>query len=419
MGILFKNTANILKNFLFGADEIYLGTESPGNKVLKSLDVPEALPTMFKNVGGFMELATPYKRPLSTEVNFNSSGIIGEVDLPIYDTFTIDAATVIKANRKNTWEVIFSCNTVPSNISSPESYMTVTGSILTGYANLNKITFELEYNSVGVLKVITTITQWPGANTDPMPPSVIVNMQFNQNSDLVANPILLNTSKHGLLVEPNVINPSDATWNDLTGGNYSLQTGNNATAASRSYVQVDIDPTVLANLTNKITIIARFRKRATTTTPTSEFQIFGNSKTGTTGFNFSILFGSNRPEFHIGSERVRGATDSMDVVDAPVNDSWHCVALVYDGSTGFANTYYKSSDRSIAFANIGLVNAVNATMNTHSLYKEATFELNRVPSPTTEGVTATPQIQEDRDVLIVRAEALTALEVETIMNTID
>lgn len=305
-------------------------------------------------------------------------------------------------------------------------WLIVTGTYLVGADNRNIITatyyFDVEIDSVWFSKVVVAdIKGIPNGNMDATIPDIAkaVDLQFNDNSDLSENPNLNNDSIYNELIEAEVLNPSDAIWNDLTGGNYSLQTGNDSDSALRSYVHVNVDPNVLKNVTNqKITIIARFRKRASSTTPTSEFQIFGNSKTGTKGFNFSILFGDGRPQFYVGSVRVRPSTNTMPVIDDPLNDSWHCVALTYDGT--LANTYYKSSDRSVAFSNIGLVNVNDSTLNANELYKDATFELNRVPSSVTEGNTSAVQIEEDRDVTKVWfGKCLTSAEVEAEFNIID
>ena len=127
------------------------------------------------NLNGLATIATVYRITETSIIDFRTSGQRLDDSNPIYDTFTIPDTYLLKTNLLNKWDIFFSCNTVPAIISSPAAWLTITGTILTGYANLNRITFLLDqvYNAttdIFELKVICNITQAEGANADPEPP---------------------------------------------------------------------------------------------------------------------------------------------------------------------------------------------------------------------------------------------------------
>lgn len=183
MGVKLLNTSNATVQELAG-DKIRLGdtaeTELQTETQVKQYvlqEIPLTDTTQLDTIFGLMSLKTKYKRPSGSEINFTTSGLFGTPILPIYDTFTINEASLTDANRKNEWEMFFSCETIPAIISSPSSYMDITGSILTGYESLNRITFVLDYvynetTDVNELKVIVNIYQQINANEDPNPPVV-------------------------------------------------------------------------------------------------------------------------------------------------------------------------------------------------------------------------------------------------------
>jgi hypothetical protein len=131
-------------------------------------NVAEPQPAQIElNAQGFYEIRTIFKELTGSVVNFTTSAIMGAIDSPIYDTFTI-SPTPTSAQWENKVKMLFSCDSVPSIISSPPAYLTVTGSILTGYSNLNLLEFVVDYKG----DVNLTITQLADANEDPNPPVV-------------------------------------------------------------------------------------------------------------------------------------------------------------------------------------------------------------------------------------------------------
>jgi hypothetical protein len=132
------------------------------------IGIPAQSDQFTTNEENITSLATIYIKPELPIVDFSTSGLKGDVDLPVYDSFSIIG--VVKGNRKNQWELIASFESVPTIISSPDDYLDITGTILVGYENLNRLHFLLDYNDSGVLKVFLTITQMPDANQDPDPP---------------------------------------------------------------------------------------------------------------------------------------------------------------------------------------------------------------------------------------------------------
>jgi hypothetical protein len=119
------------------------------------------------NAQGFYEIRTIYKELTGSVVSFTTSAIMGAIDAPVYDTFTI-SPTPTSAQWENKVKMLFSCAEVPSIISSPPAYLNITGTILTGYENLNLLEFVVDYKG----DVNLTITQLADANEDPEPPVV-------------------------------------------------------------------------------------------------------------------------------------------------------------------------------------------------------------------------------------------------------
>ena len=137
---------------------------------------------------GIATIKSILDRPSTTVINFLTSATIGSPVLPIYDTFSFNESSLIDSNRFNKWIFYFSCNTEPTVTSSPASYVVKTGTILTGYANLNEITIELKYNTSGILKAYMNIVQMASANLDPDPPlSVTETSGFNLLFDVNRN----------------------------------------------------------------------------------------------------------------------------------------------------------------------------------------------------------------------------------------
>jgi hypothetical protein len=145
--------------------------------------VPTANPDMLSIVNGLVSVKSIYRRPNIPNIDFSTSALLGSPSLPIYDTFTIVGSSVNNSNWKNQWEMFFSCVEIPSIISNPESYMDITGTILTGYSNLNRLSFEVEY-VLNQIKLIINIAQISNGNLDLNAPNIAkLHYRFEETSN--------------------------------------------------------------------------------------------------------------------------------------------------------------------------------------------------------------------------------------------
>jgi hypothetical protein len=182
-----EDTENKVTDFSV-VDDVKFPTTQAVEKYLDA-EVPEPNENQIIESGGIATIKTIFDRPSGVDVNFVINAIKGSPILPIYDNFTINESSLIDQNIFNKWVFYFSCNTEPAITSSPASYVTKTGTILTGYENLNKIELTLDYNVSGVLKVFMVITQMVDANLDPSPPisgdpDFIAFYNFEETEDL-------------------------------------------------------------------------------------------------------------------------------------------------------------------------------------------------------------------------------------------
>jgi hypothetical protein len=214
-----------------------------------AIEIPTQSDQFTTSLTNVTSLATIYLRPETANIDFGTSGILGKPDLPIYDSFSIDGASVTNLNWKNKWEMFFSCDTVPTNISRPASYLSITGTILTGYANLNRLSFELDYvynatTDVNELKVLLSIEQQEGANEDPDPPiagdpTLLIQLNMLEVGTIDTNPFsLVDSSTYDLqnvIIENGGVAPTTARVSTDQG--YSFVT------ATRGHIK--IDPTEL------------------------------------------------------------------------------------------------------------------------------------------------------------------------------
>jgi hypothetical protein len=158
VGTLFRNIVNFAYN-IYG-------------------DIPEQS-EQFNTVAGITYLSDVSRKYTTSVIDFTYNGHYGTTVLPIYDSFTFNEASIIQGNKNKKVEMFLSCDTVPSIISSPPAFLAgnITGTILTGYANLNLLSFELKmvYNETTDIfepKVLLTITQGANANEDPESPTI-------------------------------------------------------------------------------------------------------------------------------------------------------------------------------------------------------------------------------------------------------
>jgi hypothetical protein len=112
MGILFKRISDALKNMSWDFDDIYLGAETPGNKVLKTDQVPGINTSqVLLNELGKADIKTVYDYKTNPNIDFILSNIHGEETDPIYNLLTV---TKDEANHKNNVLAIHSSPIIPS-----------------------------------------------------------------------------------------------------------------------------------------------------------------------------------------------------------------------------------------------------------------------------------------------------------------
>lgn len=171
-------------------------------KQLKDSDVLEPdLDQFIEGSDGRYRISKLHVTPPSAIVDFTTWGKKGTTVLPVYDTFSFNEASIIEANadQLKTWVIVGSFNAVPAIISSPPAFLNITGSILTGYANLNRLVFELVMINA-VPKVNLVITQWANGNADPNPPVAVdpdLLAFYEMNEDVADYNTLFDSSSYG------------------------------------------------------------------------------------------------------------------------------------------------------------------------------------------------------------------------------
>jgi hypothetical protein len=168
-------------------------------------DIPEQS-DQFNTDAEITYLSDVSRKYTTSQIDFTYNGHYGTTISPIYDSFTFSEASIIQGNKNKKAEMFLSADTVPSIISSPPLFLAgnITGTILTGYANLNKLEFELKmvYNETTDVfepKVLLTITQGANANEDPESPSIsdetlVIHYSFEESSSLDT---IIDSSQYG------------------------------------------------------------------------------------------------------------------------------------------------------------------------------------------------------------------------------
>jgi len=130
---------------------------------------------------------------------------------------------------------------------------------------------------------------------------------------------------------------SDATYLNLTGGNYALQLSNNSTAASRSTIRITTNAE-LAAITNQFTIYTRMR-RPTSPLSTGSVGILTNQVPAKAGINLRTL-SSGQLELYLNANTANGGYVSGNRGRSngttgliPIDGNWYKVAVTYDGTS--------------------------------------------------------------------------------------
>ena len=326
-----EDVSNKATDFTTVNDTLYPTVQAVDTEIDNEIafQVPLTDTTQLDTILGIMSLKTKYKRPSGSEINFTTSGLFGTPTLPIYDTFTINEASLTDANRKNEWEMFFSCETIPAIISSPASYMDITGSILTGYESLNRITFVLDYvynetTDVNELKVIVNIYQQINANEDPNPPVVgdptlVAWYRFEETS---AFDTIIDSSEYG-----HDATVADAGTTDSTRVAGIVGTAlqiNQTNAGTRFLVNDNADINVAGN--TPITVMCWVRLTATDITNNEVQGIF--EKGGFRLWKQGAVTPPNCFEVRLnGDSALRARTATI------VGDTWYHVAATFNGTT--------------------------------------------------------------------------------------
>jgi hypothetical protein len=405
VGTLFRNIVNFAYN-IYG-------------------DIPEQS-EQFNTVAGITYLSDVSRKYTTSVIDFTYNGHYGTTVLPIYDSFTFNEASIIQGNKNKKVEMFLSCDTVPSIISSPPAFLAgnITGTILTGYENLNLLSFELKmvYNETTDVfepKVLLTITQGANANEDPSPPVLgdpdeVILMRFNENDDPPQPDSLINESINSDLFIPNLSNASTASYIDLGGGEYALEMGTNSnTVASRADITFDLDSEAVTKMSgNELTIICRTEFLTLSTEQVRSF-FASRDDVGLTGINFLMTLSIGRMDcnYYDNTGVTRGMNSSVNLPIIPLtNGQWvFAVRFWVEGGLTRVRHYFKSSANGYNFQQLGTERTnVNVPALGHN--KINLTKLSDVAS------TSRP---ERRSYMQVITRAITEAELETIINEID
>lgn len=238
----------------------------------------------------------------------------------------------------------------------------------------------------------------------------IVDLNFNENKDLVADPTLLNSNPF-FASEASVIvtNPSDATWNDYGGGNYSLQTANNSSSGSRSAVFIELTSALKKSMENinKITVICKIRRRSSLSN-TTNMVIAGNfDSVNLKGWQFIITNVNSTPRYTFkAADGTRHAGSSPATFTPVANDNPFWCAAVFDGND--VKFYQKSAERGQAFQEM-----TYGTNNLTGKKIAGGFDQIRLAG---ENNTSTPERGRDTDDLKIFIAVLTSAQVDALMT---
>jgi hypothetical protein len=251
--------------------------------------------------------------------------------------------------------MFFSCAEVPAIISSPASYLSITGTILTGYANLNRLSFELDYvynatTDVNELKVLLNIEQQEGANEDLNPPTEVDNSLLFDLQML--EPTLAGSSPQALIdsssydISTSIASAGD--WSDVAqvaNGGYAI--GFTSSGTVRPYIEIPYAELADQPLADNFTI--HFGIRLVAGGAFAGLTILSNNNL-VSGNGFRIYTASAVGEeaqiwASLGALTAYGtSTDELRSGSGNrITTAWTYVTITYDGTT--MRLYYNGTER--------------------------------------------------------------------------
>ncbi len=395
MGILFKNTANPLGSHEINADEAYIGTESPGNKVLKTDQVPVINNNQVVNNAGTADIISIYDKSTVFTVSFQKSAEYGTKTLPIYAFLSVNLTNARNLNQAvvrhsglvapiifdNIWEnptdtyadqtamiaaqgaqtagLVYNygmnywryLGTILGTISDYEIVQNIiyTGdAYLTGVNNLNVLTFTYkEFHGEGTYRIKDAILvnnlAVPLGNEDTNKPvlELLINLQF-ENKVIATDPSIINNSFYSqdmpALVSPN----TNASYIDLGSGNFSIRTNtsNDNTTGGTPIIQLNSGLFRKMMSLGEVSVITRVRR--TSRSSANEYTVLAYTDS-TNGFRMLIDGLNNRFRSRINATNYSGANGSFTVEDG----RWLEYSFVYSDADNEAIHYAKSTDYTI------------------------------------------------------------------------
>jgi hypothetical protein len=287
---------------------------------------------------------------------------------------------------------------------------------LSGVANLNVLSMEflpIHQESTFLIPncLVVTNTAYTNGNFDIAKPDLrmVVDAKFNENKVLTSDPTLVNSAS--LYAEDTniyVTNPAEFQYNSLGGGDFSLQNSNISSSSLRGAVFITLSASLkkLMESQNKITVIAKLRRRSTSS-DTGNLTIAGNfDSVNQLGWQFVITNVSTTPRYTFRAQngsRNAGSTPATFAVNGNDNPFW--CACVFDGND--VKFYQRSTERSQAFQEMTYLTNGLTSKNITGGFNDIRLQ--------GENNTSTIDRQRDNYQMFIFFDTLTAAQVEALM----
>lgn len=213
--------------------------------------------------------------PDSDIVTFDENFEVGEFNDPIY--FYLDQEIITPTPiRRNEVVMFHSSNVIPSVITENPYSWVITGTYLTGTANINLLHFT--YGIDGTISLV--IFQKAAQNEDPSIPDLSTSLKLllNETGTLTADFPLTDSS---WFENSAFIRRGTDAIRTAIGGVYYYRLGNSGSSATRSFFEIMTLPAI--SITNQITVIFEMRQNPAIGGETTS-DIFNNQ-------NYSLLPG--------------------------------------------------------------------------------------------------------------------------------
>jgi hypothetical protein len=258
-----------------------------------------------------------------------------------------------------------------------------------------------------------------GANEDTSSPyPSIIKMDFNENDDPVTSTSLTNAAPFAQYFDPTVVGtPSEATYELISGSNYSFNQGITQNSSSlRARIEMEIDKYAQSLFKDKITLIWRFSMVQGIDGALYVRRTAFSSEDATVGRGVSFSTGDTQDRFRcrIGNGSAFASFDFITPITLAEDNTFHFVAFVWEAVNngadgGTMKCYYKSAANSQAFQEL-----TPSTTASPRYIDNGSLLLGLSRRDT--GASMRP---EKRDYMEVILDTLTEAQILTYANTLD